>query len=44
MEWKVSKGGNSGIFYLAQEVTSKDKDGNDGIPDSQSLLTLNLIL
>ena len=24
MEWKVSKGGNSGIFYLAQEVTSKD--------------------
>ena len=24
-----SKGGNSGIFYLAQEVTSKDKDGND---------------
>ena len=27
MEWKVSKGGNSGIFYLAQEVTSKDKDG-----------------
>ena len=29
MEWKVSKGGNSGIFYLAQEVTSKDKDGND---------------
>ena len=29
MEWKISKGGNSGIFYLAQEVTSKDKDGND---------------
>ena len=26
MEWKVSKGGNSGIFYLAQEVTSKDKE------------------
>ena len=25
MEWKVSKGGNSGIFYLAQEVTSKDR-------------------
>ena len=25
MEWKVSKGGNSGIFYLAQEVaTTKD--------------------
>lgn len=29
LEWKVSKGGNSGIFYLAQEVTSKDKDGNE---------------
>ena len=27
LEWKISKGGNSGIFYLAQEVTS-DKDGN----------------
>lgn len=26
VEWKVSKGGNSGIFYLAQEVTT-DKDG-----------------
>ena len=26
MEWKVSKGGNSGIFYLAQEVTTQ-KDG-----------------
>ena len=23
------KGSNSGILYLAQEVTSKDKDGND---------------
>ena len=29
LEWKVSKGGNSGILYLAQEVTSKDKDGNE---------------
>lgn len=29
LEWKVSKGGNSGIFYLAQEVTSKDENGND---------------
>lgn len=29
LEWKVSKGGNSGIFYLAQEVTSTDKDGNE---------------
>jgi len=26
MEWKVSKGGNSGIFYLAQEI--KNADGN----------------
>lgn len=24
LEWKVSKGGNSGIFYLAQEVQAKD--------------------
>ena len=29
LEWKVSKGGNSGIFYLAQEVSTKDNDGND---------------
>ena len=29
LEWKISKGGNSGIFYLAQEVTSHDKDGNE---------------
>lgn len=28
-EWKVDKGANSGIFYLAQEVTSTDKDGNE---------------
>ncbi|MDR0567571.1 MAG: DUF1080 domain-containing protein [Prevotellaceae bacterium] len=28
LEWKISKGGNSGIFYLAQEVETKDKDGN----------------
>lgn len=27
MEWKVSKGGNSGIFYLAQEVWSDNEDG-----------------
>ncbi len=26
VEWKVSKGGNSGIFYLAQEVTT-ERDG-----------------
>lgn len=24
LEWKVSKGGNSGIFYLAQEIEAKD--------------------
>lgn len=24
LEWKVSKGGNSGIFYLAQEIQTKD--------------------
>ncbi|SEF89794.1 3-keto-disaccharide hydrolase [Parabacteroides chinchillae] len=29
LEWKVAKGANSGIFYLGQEVISKDKDGND---------------
>lgn len=28
LEWKVSKGGNSGIFYLAQEVTTRDEKGN----------------
>lgn len=28
LEYKVSKGGNSGIFYLAQEVESKDEQGN----------------
>jgi hypothetical protein len=27
LEWKVSEGGNSGIFYLAQEVC-----GNDSVP------------
>ena len=29
LEWKVSKGGNSGIFYLAKEVTTKDENGNE---------------
>lgn len=29
MEWKVSKGGNSGISYLAQGVVSKNKDGSN---------------
>ena len=26
-DWKISKGGNSGVFYLAQEVTTKKEDG-----------------
>lgn len=29
LEWKVSKGGNSGIFYLAQEVQAKAPNGTD---------------
>lgn len=29
IEWKASKGGNSGIFYLAQEVQTKDADGKE---------------
>lgn len=29
LEWKVAKGANSGIFYLAQEVETKDKDGKN---------------
>ncbi len=28
-EWKVSKGGNSGVFYLAKEVVTKDEQGNN---------------
>ena len=28
LEWKVSKGGNSGIFYLGQEVVSNKEDGS----------------
>lgn len=27
-EWKVAKGSNSGVFFLAREVEGKDKDGN----------------
>lgn len=27
LEWKISKGGNSGIFYLAQEVQTENEDG-----------------
>ncbi len=29
LEWKVSKGGNSGIFFLAQEVMAKNDQGED---------------
>jgi len=29
LEWKVSKGGNSGLFYLAQEIKTKDEEGNE---------------
>ena len=28
LEWKVSKGGNSGIFYLGQEISTTDDNGN----------------
>jgi len=28
IDWKASKGGNSGIFYLAQEIEAKDPQGN----------------
>ena len=28
---RQAKGSNSGILYLAQEITSKDKDGNDAV-------------
>ena len=27
LEWKVAKGSNSGIFYLAQEIQTKNEDG-----------------
>ncbi|MCD7972521.1 MAG: DUF1080 domain-containing protein [Candidatus Azobacteroides sp.] len=29
MEWKISKGGNSGIFYLAREIEAKDPNTGD---------------
>lgn len=29
LEWKISKGGNSGIFYLAQEVVGPGKKGGE---------------
>ncbi len=28
IDWKVAKGSNSGIFYLAQEIEAKDANGN----------------
>ena len=28
LEWKVAKGSNSGVFYLAQEIEGKDPEGN----------------
>lgn len=28
-DWKVSKGGNSGVFYLAREVVTKKEDGTE---------------
>ena len=44
LEWKVSKGGNSGIFYLAQEVKN-DKGGYEPIyisaPECQVLYNVN---
>ena len=29
LEWKISEGGNSGIFYLAQEIKTKAEDGQE---------------
>ena len=44
IDWKVSKGGNSGIFYLAQEIQSKNAKGESKLepiyisaPESQIL-------
>ena len=31
MEWKIAEGGNSGIFYFAQEVTNADRSGIEPI-------------
>lgn len=31
LEWKISKEGNSGIFYLAREIITKDMRGNDRV-------------
>lgn len=48
IDWKVSKGANSGILYLAQEIQTKDKDGNlkmepiyISAPESQILDNIN---
>jgi hypothetical protein len=44
VDWKISEGGNSGIFYLAQEVQTKKEDGTPNLepiyisaPESQVL-------
>ncbi|MDR3236157.1 MAG: DUF1080 domain-containing protein [Prevotellaceae bacterium] len=44
IDWKISKGGNSGILYLAQEIETKGKDGKPQVepiyisaPESQVL-------
>ncbi len=29
LEWKISKGGNSGIFYLAREIRTTKEDGTE---------------
>lgn len=29
LEWKISKGGNSGIFYLTREITTRDMNGRN---------------
>lgn len=31
LEWKVAKGGNSGLFYLAREIATTGKDGQQVI-------------
>ena len=45
IEWKISKGGNSGIFYLAQETTNADRSKIEPIyiscPEYQVLDNVN---
>lgn len=36
MEYKISKGGNSGIFYLAQEVVTNNNGKEESVPIWQS--------